>query len=235
MGRPNHQRSGLPSGRQVKAGFGARHPIDYDDTVARFFNALDAAWGEILPDREEGDRLLTGLPASKYKLYRDAERIGITVLERRLSEKHARTHRVQWEPSDVGRIRGRLTDTLSRLEAPDDVNIDMGGMPVTLSVAVRVGDAERPSHGAKFALVAEAGDPASGFLAEEHEIIVGGLSGVLRDFRYPYDEYVPKLTIGRIYRGASAEQIQSCAEAIAPLLPLPVVARPIMFLAHQQM
>jgi hypothetical protein len=227
-------RSGLRNRRHFQAGFGARHPIVYDEGVARFFRELGNRWSAILPEREPGDRALTGMPERRYVLYNNPEKIGMSVLERRLSAEHARRHRLQWTPNDIGRLRGQISNELARMAV--GVSITDDELEVPLENVVRVGDADR--GGGKFALTPEASHPVSGFLAEEHEIIVDGLGGVFKNFRYPYDDYVPKMTIGRVYRGACPDQIQACAtelEGLTREMPLTVTLDPIIFFAHQEL
>ncbi len=232
MGRSIGPRSDLRGRRHFQAGFGARHPVINDEQVGAFFYELDRRWAGILPEREPLTCELTGLPENRFKLYNDPEKIGITVLERRLSAEHARRHRLQWNANDIGRVRGHIEDEIARLDMAADE------LQLTLSAAVRVGDADRRSRGGKFALVPEGHQKVAGFLAAEHEIVVNGLSGVFGDFRYPYDEYTPKLTVGRIYRGAEPAQVEACAGELHDLLaeqPLTVGLEDVVFFAHQEL
>lgn len=193
---------------------------------------MDLRWAAILPERDPLDAELTGLPENKFVIYDDSEKIGVTVLERRLSAEHARRNRLRWNTNDIGRIRGQIADTIGYLGITTD------DLTMSLTAAVRVGDADKRSNSGKFALVPEATDPAAALLVQEHELVVEGLSGVFAKFRYPYSDYVPKLTVGRIYRGAEPEQVNACAAQLTEMLeerPLTISLDPVVFFAHQEL
>lgn len=232
MGKVLGPRSDVKGRRHFQAGFGARHPVVYDDKVGAFFSELNRRLSQILPERGQITCELTGLPEDKFKLYNDPEKIGVTVLERRLSAEHARRRRLQWTANDIGRVRSRIADEIARLDMTEDE------LRLTLSGVVRVGDADRRSRGGKLALVPEGAQRAAGFLAAEHEIVVNGLGGVFKDFRYPYNDYTPKLTVGRVYRSAEPFQVDACAEALAEMVeeqPLTVSLEDVVFFAHQEL
>ena len=154
--------------------------------MADFFNQLDERWGAILPERDRASARLAGLAVSRFALYDDPDKVGMTVLERRLSAETAKRHRLEWNANDVGRLKGQIEDEIGRLSLPSPP------WEMTLTTAIRVGDADRRSAGGKFALVAEVEDKAAGMLASEHEIVVNGLGGVFKGFVYPYDELSPR-------------------------------------------
>ena len=234
MGRTTHQaRGNLRSGmRTYQEGFGAYHPVVRDEGMEAFFRTLRERLDEILPPRESGDRSLTGLPESKYTLYDDPEKMGVRVLERRVAAEQARRTRLQWTPNDIGRLRGEITDEIGRLGI-----VGNGGLRMKLTTAVPVGDADKRGGG-KFALVPEANDPTARFLASEHEIIVNGVGGVFKNFRYPYSDYLPHMTVVRIHRGTPPAALAECAEALQETVQqTPVVANleEIRFFAHQEL
>lgn len=214
-----------PQQRSAQASFGARHPISYRH-VRDYLNDLDSAWADILPGRETTDLWANARVHEQFRIYNDPDKIGLTVLEKRLSAEHSRRHRITWQPHDIGRIRGRMADAIARLGLSED------DLKVTLSHAERVGDPRNPG---KIALLPEAGERASGFLIAEHEIIVNGLGGVLKGFRYPYDDYTPKLTVGRVFRDVEPDRVDACVQAAQSLLPLTVQLEPIVFFADQQL
>ncbi|MET1033504.1 MAG: hypothetical protein ABWX94_03315 [Candidatus Saccharimonadales bacterium] len=235
MGRNiNNARSGLQGRRKFQASFGARHPIvTPDKKVSAFFNALDEAWADLLPERDEAERRERNLSISRFTLYDglvDERRLGITVLERRVSLRYSRQRRLAWTPQDVGRIRGEIEDELDRQGIAQYQTI-----PLTLSGVSVVGDAYTRGT-AKFALIPEAADQTADLLAREHEIVVNGLRGTMRNLVDAYDEYLPHLTVGKLHRGALRPELQECANALTGLLaasPLVVDLAPLTFTTEQ--
>jgi hypothetical protein len=247
VGRFYTPRSELRDRRQNVAGLGARHPIVADERVDAFFWALDERWAQILPEREPVDRALTGLPEKRFRLYDDPEKMGVTVLERRIVTKFAERRRRHWTPNDIGRTRLEIANELGRLGAGDDI------IDITFTGYTRVGEDDQSNkRGAKFALVTQEGqsalldqpevgldgdehDPYS-LLVAEHNIMVEGLTGVFHDFRYPYPQYVPKMTVGRVYRDARPAQVEACEEQLAELLkeqPLTVSLEPVVLFHNE--
>ncbi len=257
MRRFDAPRSGLRDRREVVAGLGARHPITYTKDVRNFFWQLDERWAKILPEREPWERQLTGQQERRFRVYDDPEKLGVTVLERRLVTRYAERRRNTVNKSDLGRTQVDIARGLGRLGTLYE------GFDMTFSTAIRVGDASsgKPkanAKGAKFAIVANrpefatvapdedhCGDTFSdlledgeelerdayGLLVAEHDIVVDGVTGVFHDFRYPYDEYVPKMTVGRVFRDASQSQIEDCEAQLLELLaqqPLTVELEPLV-------
>jgi hypothetical protein len=61
------------------------------------------------------------------------------------------------------------------------------------------------------------------------------LSHALKIFKFPSDEYVPHMTLGRVFKEASAPDVDRCIVAAQNLLPLTVAIEPIHFFAHQEL
>lgn len=240
-------RSNLRDTRLRSAAFGARHNLVWSNTAATFFKNLQEKWEEILTPREfqdaeaannelsasdAADRL--AYVRSLFKLYDDQGKAGASVFERRLSSEQGSRGQLRWTPNDVGIMRGRIQDRVDRLNVEEMFDND-GNIPVIFDQVVRVGDAGGRNGNRKFALVINQESATAGLLIDEHEIVADGLSHTLKKFRYPYDEYVPHMTIGSLQEAVHMPNVDSCLVAAKSLLPLTVAIEPIRFFAHQEL
>lgn len=244
MGRKNNQRANLNASREFPPEFGARHPVVFDRQIVNFFGDLDQAWSQILPEREIYEPLQVNHELAEpalsaraepvihyrpqFRLYDDRDKIGMTVLEKRLSAEHARRKRLRWNRNDVGRIRGRIEDEIGRLDLPE------GPIEAQLTGIVRVGDPASRAGERKLAAIVDQESPVAELLVREHEITVNGLGVALKGFRYPYSDYVPKMTLGRLYKEVTPPDIDSCVQAVNELLPLRVQLGSLQFFAQQE-
>lgn len=228
MGRKNNrQRSGLYSDRTFQPVLGARHPIIEDDNIAFFFSDVRYALDEVLPQKVEtkGDRIRS---KSSFLLYDDPDRAGISILEQRLARAHAQRNRLRWTRNDVGRIQGEIQNELSRL--------DLSGrnLEVTFDSVVRLGDAD-DKKARKIGLVPNQETEISEFFCTEHEAAINGLSGSMQRFRYPYSgEWIPHLTIGRLFKEVAPSRFNDAVSAVKRMLPLTVEIEPLKFYTQQE-
>lgn len=229
-----NQRNQLGGRRDFQPEFGARHPVVFDTTIRRLFGDLDYAWSQILPERIEADDAGREHYRPQFHLYDDRDQIGMTVMERRLSAEHARNKRLRWNPNDVGRTKGRIEDEIGRLGI-DHLITSQGTVAVDLTDVLRVGNASGKNGERKLAAIVDQSSPAAELLVREHEIVVEGLGIALKGFRYPYSEYVPKLTLGRIFKEVPPRQLDACVEAAQALLPATIEIEPLRFFAHQEL
>jgi len=224
-------------GRTYPAEFGARHPVVYNSLLQYFFSDLDRAWADIIPEREVTDQHLRPHWHSQFRLYEDPSRVGMTVLEKRLSAEHARRKRIQWNKHDVARLKNEIQTEIDRLEFDDGETHLIGSngfMNVELTTIVRVGDADRRGGGRKVAAIVNQSSRCAELFVQEHEIITKGLGLNLRGFRYPYEEYVPKMTMGRVFKEVGPDKLDACIHAAQNLLPIVVAVEPLQFFAQQE-
>jgi hypothetical protein len=228
---PRHTRqarSSLGPSRTFEPEFGARHPITWNDEVQDFLAFADTALGQVLPpeERETGN----GHKGTKrfYRIYDDPKRAGVSILERRLAQSYTQRQRIRWTKSDVGRIKGDIQNEICRL--------DLGLLPlqVTFTNVVRLGDADMGPRARKIGLIADQESTEAEFLASEHELVVNGITGSVKRFRYPYDSFIPHWTVARISREVEDCQKNKAVSAIAHLLPITVELQPIRFTAQQE-
>jgi len=107
-------------------------------------------------------------------------------------------------------------------------------IPVKFTDIVRVGDAD-DEQSRKLALVVDQASKVSELLVSEHEIVMNGLGRELVGLRYPYDDFIPKLTIGGMDRHrVPSERINEAVEVLKTLLPLDAEIEPILFTSHQE-
>lgn len=227
--RPNHQRSDLQKRREAPPEFGARHPVILTNALVNFFGDLDNAWSAVLPEREVVDELDKVHHRPLYRLYDDRERLGITVMEKRLAAEHARNKRLRWNPNDVGRLRGQIENEIGRL------GLTNRPFEVELTDVIRVGNPGGKAGERKVATIIDQSSREAELMVREHEIVATGLGVNLRGFQYPYQDYVPHLTVGRVFKEAPHAGVDACVEAVKALLPITVRAEPLTFYAHQEL
>jgi len=85
MSRRTNARSGLPQRRTEQPQLGARNPLIYDDRIEGFFFRAGEELDEILHPRHTRPNGSNNF-RRVYKLYDDPERLGITIVERRVSK-----------------------------------------------------------------------------------------------------------------------------------------------------
>lgn len=232
-------RGGYRGKPSFTAELGARHPIFFEDNdkLDQFFGLLGSKIRKIVPDIHEtvpdpnDPEQLQEKITPRHVLYSARDKIGMTVMEKRITRRYSKRNRLHWNKSDVGRLRQEIGNRLDHLEIVTD---DEGTIPVPLKTVVQAGDGSSNNQGRKLAAIVDPTSRAAEFLLQEHEIIVDCLAGSLRDFEYPYDDYVPKMTVGRIDRVASPEQMERCVMAAQSLLPVTVHLQPIKFFAYQE-
>lgn len=229
MARNNARpRSALPNQRLVTPEFGARHPIVYSEDVDFFFGDIITAFSQVIPTKEYFDDHGNVTKTKRlYRAYDDNRRIGISVLERRLPRSYAQKQRIKWTKNDIGRITGQIQNELARL--------DMAGQTIeaTFTQVMRLGDIDEGPNARKLGLVVDQKSNLSELLVREHELVVGGISGSLKRFRYPYDTFIPHWTVARIHQEAGTEAIAKAVDALQHLLPLTVEVSPIEMYSHQ--
>jgi hypothetical protein len=223
-----HPRPNTKGRKEFLPEFGARHPVKFDNVVLDFFGDLDFRWGKIIPERVVVDDHMNEHYRRQYTLYDDRDKIGMTVMEKRLSAEHARHKRLKWNANDVGRVTGRIEDEIARLGMPE------GDFDVELTNIVRVGDATGRAGERKLAAIVDQHSRAAEFMVREHEIVSNGLGVALKGFKYPYSEYIPKFTVGRLFKEVAPASIDECIEAAQGLLPITVTVAPVSFFARQE-
>jgi hypothetical protein len=227
MGRRNYNaRSTLYAERGTQPVMGARHPIVDTDEVAFFFGGARHVLGEVLPGitSRKKDEIRR---RDAFILYDDPDRMGVSILEQRLARTHAHHNRLKWTKNDRGRIRGEIQNELSRL------NLTGRRLDVTFDNVVRLGDADE-KKARKLALVPEQESEVAEFLCREHEIAIDGISGSLQRFRYPYSgDWIPHLTIGRVFKEVPQGSIGKAVSAIKQMMPLTVQIEPLEFYTQQ--
>ncbi len=226
MPRHNPPRSDLPKRREDRPQLGARHPIDYDDGVEDFFGRATFALADAIYGTQTKS---SGVIHHRqgFRFYDDPDKVGITVVERRLSHDYARKHRLRWSPNDAGRIRGEIQNVLGRLSLPDKWPI-----PVTFTDVIRVGDADE-TRSRKLALIVDQKDPVAEFLVEEHRIVMDVLGRAFKGLRYPYDDYIPKFTVVALDSRLPSDNKNDALAAITELLPIDASIQPIRFTSTQ--
>lgn len=232
MARNPQPRSSLPSVRAVQPEFGARHPIAYTDDIDLFFSEVFIVLDEIIPQGVNVDNHAKVKNKHQFRVYDDPKRVGVSVLERRLTRSYAQRQRVKWTRNDIGRIKGEIQNEIDRL------GIDSSSLTGTFTNVVRLGDAEAGPNARKLGLILDQESPISELLVSEHEIVVDGISGSLKRFKYPYDTFVPHWTLARIARvpeGKHGDEIHRAVAAIQHLMPITVQLEPINLYAHQSL
>lgn len=232
MPRRNGPRSSLHSTRATQPEFGARHPITYTDRIDGFFAELFLALDEVVPTGVNVDRHGNERYKHQFRMYDDPKRVGVKVLERRLPRSYAQKQRVKWTQNDAGRIRGEIQNEIARLDLADTA------LEATFTNVVRLGDADESPNARKLGLILDQKSELSEFLAEEHAIVINGISGSLKRFHYPYDSFVPHWTVARIARmrgKEGTEGLVNAVGAIQDLLPITVQLEPIDLYSQQNL
>jgi hypothetical protein len=220
MGRGIHRGPGRSDKREFQAGIGLRYKVAYTDGVRGFFNTADAllAKEDCAPPRLDTDNWANEREHDQFTLYNNPDKMGLTVVERRLSGSRAERKRQRWNMHDVGRVRGEISDALSELREEHGFR-PMGSLAMRMTGVIPVGSP--PGSGArrqerKFALVPAAEDKTARFLIDAHEL-VGDILGVEIEGAASMYEYTPKLTLGRIHNTVPVGQVAACGEALGLL------------------
>lgn len=223
-------RSELRGTRRFTAELGARHKIIHDANVANVFETLGRKWLEIaglaetVPCEEAPDGFKE-VVTPRHKLFDDPGKLGMTVLEMRLSRRNSLRHRRQISREDLGRTKQRIADDVSRLGLDGEGSVIPSRLPITFTDVRPVGGARR-----KLAFVPDQADEVAQFMVREHELIVERAAEELnlKDFSYPYEGYTPKMTLGKVLCSVPEEKFNNCIEAARSLLPVTVNVLPVL-------
>jgi hypothetical protein len=211
--------------------FGANHPVIWDKRAQTFFAHVDVLWQESSRGRAYYGTNFDVNPSKNYSLYDDpAKNLGVFVLERHLSAKQASRNRLRWTRHDVGRIK---QDIANELAADGDLPETLL-REVELSTAVRVSDIYSQGEGSQLALIVRQSSRAAGLLLKEHQLSVAGLGRNLKNFTYPYSDYIPNLKLGRLFKGVDDSRVEQSIEAVQSILPITLELAPIQFYSHQE-
>jgi hypothetical protein len=196
-------------------------------------NDLEAHVDYLLSDeRDLNDEQASLLPAKRpkrlFRVYDDPDRVGVSVLERRLPRMYAQRNRIKWTKNDVGRIQGEIQNELARMS--------LAGQPLsaTFTDVQRLGDADE-DKARKLALVLDPESEISDFMVQEHAIVINGITGTLKRFRHPYSDFIPHWTVARVNREAGQANMSKAVAAIRSLLPLTVQLQRIHLFSEQDL
>lgn len=230
----------MPPRREQQIQFGVRHPVKYTEfdptpgserSLEEFFYFQDKKWRKItLTELVIGDQLREN-PQRQFVVYNDPEKLGMTVMENRIIQKFAKSRRLRWNSNDRGRLGQDLRDSIAGLDQPAR-NKD-GLIEVMLTDVMRVGAPNAREEGRKIALIADQSSPEAEYMLQEHELVTEALGNYL-GFEYPYEEYLPKFTIGKVIRSATEKHVGDCVRAVRELLPLTVQLEPVLFFSGEE-
>jgi hypothetical protein len=213
--------------------FGARHRLFYDEdheALDDFFDSVHTALTLALKPTNtslENDATLQQT-RRLFRMYDDPKRVGITVLERRVTRAQSQRSRFRWSHADEGRIRSQIQDELA------DEELSERPLLARFTNVIRVGDADSSPKARKLGLILDQESREAEFLVREHEIVVNGIRGVLKDLREPYSPYIPHFTIARINREAGNQGMDRAVAAVQALLPLEVEIAPLTFYTEEE-
>lgn len=237
MGRKNRARDGLRSERSFYPELGVRHPVIDTDEIAFFFSDVATALGLAIPDvpvldgagRQRLDKNDEPRVRRRFRVYDNFDRMGVSILERRLPAEYARKHRVRWTRQDTGRIRGDIQNEIGRLDLADRPLV------VNLTNVVRLGDADAEADNSrKLGLIIDQASTEAEFLVREHAISIRGIQSSLNRFRYPYSHFVPHLTVARVFRDVPNDMLNGAVDAVQKLLPVQAELQPVRFTLEQE-
>lgn len=163
-----------------------------------------------------------------YKVY-ETEDLSLTLAERRWGDSRPNRRATYWSPRDIGRIVGEIQDEVSRLPL-DDVIDDDGSLKITFDAVKRVGGDKKA--GRKLALVPKDG-PGYELMCDMHEAVVTIFDRHHKGYQYP-NEFIPHVTIGRVFNSVPEEQVGEIVGAAGKLLPVEFNLGPIEFYDTQQ-
>lgn len=210
--------------RPIEPNLGGRHGVVIDSELDLFFELLDRKWRRTVREEDPRPGSMRRDRQPKHVVYNNPELIGMTVLEYNLTAKHAERMRVKWTQNDLGRIHTELKDELAKLEKPDDLVA-----PITQVVTVG-GDYGANKLGRMVAAIVQPNSEVADYMIREHEILVDSMSANIKGFEYPHEEYVPKLTLGRIQRSVGSNAMGLCIDRAQQMLtdnPVAVQMEPI--------
>jgi len=214
----------------------AWHPVKYDERLRAFYNKLDDTWSKILAPRDEVISGMANQSVDRYRLLRDRDKIGFTVVRRSVSPANTGNLHVPLSQTDMAKLKGQVQEEISRLgmrRPPWRLRL-VGAVPV--KPAVR-------NPGGVYALVPHPEDEVVGFIDAEKTVIEDEILsrfGVRSrdDAVDPEAPFVPELHVARIHAGVEAEQVENSVDALNTMLakkPLIVTVQGMGYLAQQRM
>ena len=243
MGRRNQQQYGrrradTQTTRSRAPEFGARHRVvwdDSDETLTDFFAhtryILDGVDGKegIVPRHTEGNRYGKALMRPAFHLHEDPDKAWITIMERRLPQRHRARKKLDWTSKDIGRMKQDIANETSRLE------LSRFTLSVTMSNVVQLGQGSRTSSGRVLGLIPDQASCETQLFVAENEIVTrlttGGendeRAGPMAEAAQTESNFIPHMTILRLYKEVSPRDTSRSIEAIQNLLPLTVQVEPL--------
>lgn len=221
-GQGQRARSSLRDERWFEPAFGVVHRVRQTDEVDFFFDDLQARLDELPKIQFRDDHGLAVSERDQVKLFSPA-RLSLRVVERRLTNGYGKRNRFVWNPADRARIQQRICDEIGRY--------DLGGRIITASMCEvhRLGDPDVALEGGRVLTITPSADSEEAeFFATEHEIVVNELPERFKKFRTTAP-YLPHVSIGRIHREATPQQVGAVVGMIRNLLPLELVLNPVEF------
>lgn len=221
MGHSMHRQAGRSGKREFQAGIGLRYKVAYTDRVRGFFSMADSILAREgnAPPQPDLENWRDERVREQFTLYNNPEKMGLTVVERRLTGARSERKSRNWNMHDMGRIKVDIKDALSELRLEYGFR-PMGGLAMRMTGVIPVGAPSGRGMARterKFALVPAPGDKTANFLLEAHER-VGDILGLPPVGEAGAYDYTPKLTLGRIHNTVPTPQVLACGDALGALI-----------------
>ena len=238
MSRGPRPRDSINHRREVLPRLGVDRPVEITDTFDEFLSNVETGI-RLKLQGQRGFNAETPLRKLGITLRDDLDegstgRPAVSIFERRFSARHGQKHRITWTKQDNARVRSDINNQIARLSEPDEY-LPNGGLRVSLTNVVRLGDGEQSKRGQrKFGVVVDQESTAAERLLQEHEIVFNGIQTSLKRFVYPYSEYVPHVHIGTFIGPMEDTLKNDVMKVVQDLLPLQVTLEPIRMISTQQ-
>jgi hypothetical protein len=238
------------SKQDFTAEFGARHNVQLDSKMKRFFvklhkDLLDIAGDHItFPcDTSPDGWGETTLP--RHTIYNDPRKLAMPVVQMRFSRNFAKDKNIRWNRADLGRLKQGLGDQVAELGFSDEEAVIPYFIPISFNGLADEGIVDKHDGTTKLVLTADPECDGTKLLFREQAVIVDGLKQTFRrtvngrrdrqsarndEFAYPTSDYMPRVTVGEIASDVPADKLQRCLQCVQDLMPITATITPLQFI-----
>lgn len=228
------------------AEFGARHYVKLDGHMRDFFGRLhkgllDIAGDHItFPSRTTKDGW-DEVTLPRHTIYNDPRKLAMPVVQMRFSRSFAKDNNIRWSRTDLGRLKQVLGDEVAGLGIGEESEIIPTLIPISFENIYEADIVDKHTGTRKLVLTADLESDGANLMFREQEVIVSGIRRAFqlknnrrnpcgKNFPYPANDFVPKLTVGEISPEVPQDKLQRCLRYARNLMPIEATLMPVQFI-----